>query len=169
MWGPSFWATILGLFWVRRTVALHHSQFRPDLPVKEGSESSMDGFVPCEVLVRKEKLRSRKEKHVITNDDVADGQCFADNILRDYLDSQVGESCGEQINLDELLDFDFLWPTADLVRCRSLPSSRGWSMGLLCEYGELKGSYQALGDYRECRGTVGGLYLMQDSEYSFDV
>ena len=40
---------------------------------------------------------------------------------------------------------------------------------LLCEYGELKGSYQALGDYRECRGTVGGLYLMQDSEYSFDV
>ena len=89
----------------------------------------MDGFVPCEVLVRKEKLRSRKEKHVITNDDVADGQCFADNILRDYLDSQVGESCGEQINLDELLDFDFLWPTADLVRCRSLPSSRGWSMG----------------------------------------
>ncbi|KAF3565461.1 hypothetical protein DY000_02015981 [Brassica cretica] len=114
MWGPSFWATILGLFRVRRAVALHHSQFRPDLPVEEGSESSMDGFVPCEVRVRKEKLRSRKEKHVITNDDVADGQCFADNILRDYLDSQGGESFGEQINLDELLDFDFLWPTADL-------------------------------------------------------
>ncbi|KAF2574806.1 hypothetical protein F2Q70_00004040 [Brassica cretica] len=39
----------------------------------------------------------------------------------------------------------------------------------LCEFGELKGSYQALGNYRECRGTVGGLYLMQDSEYSFVV
>ena len=38
-----------------------------------------------------------------------------------------------------------------------------------CEFGELKGSYQALGNYRECRGTVGGLYLMQDSEYSFVV
>ena len=40
---------------------------------------------------------------------------------------------------------------------------------LTCEFREFKESYQDLGDYRECRGTVGGLYLMQDSEYSFDV
>ncbi|KAH0938992.1 hypothetical protein HID58_006453, partial [Brassica napus] len=38
-----------------------------------------------------------------------------------------------------------------------------------CEFGEFKESYQVLGDYRECRGTVGGLYLTQASDYSFAV
>ena len=33
--------------------------------------------------------------------------------------------------------------------------------------GELKGRYKALADYRECRGTVGGLYLTQLPDYSF--
>ncbi|KAG2247384.1 hypothetical protein Bca52824_087012 [Brassica carinata] len=36
-----------------------------------------------------------------------------------------------------------------------------------CDFGEFKKSYQALGDYRECRGTVAGLYLTQASNYSF--
>ncbi|KAF3535939.1 hypothetical protein F2Q69_00022744 [Brassica cretica] len=31
---------------VRRAVALHHSRFQPDLPIEEGSESNMDGFIP---------------------------------------------------------------------------------------------------------------------------
>ncbi|KAF3557437.1 hypothetical protein F2Q69_00012787 [Brassica cretica] len=35
------------------------------------------------------------------------------------------------------------------------------------EYGELKRSYQSMGEYRECHGTVGGLYLTIGSEYSF--
>ena len=35
------------------------------------------------------------------------------------------------------------------------------------EYGELKRSYQSMGEYRECHGTVGGLYLTMGSEYSF--
>ncbi|XP_013628304.1 PREDICTED: uncharacterized protein LOC106334547 [Brassica oleracea var. oleracea] len=104
--GPSFWAMFTPKR-VRRAVALHHSQFQPDLPVEEGSESSMDGFVMCEVRARTEKSRSRKDKHVIIDDDVADGQCFLDNILRNYLNSEAGGSGGEQINLDGLLDFDF--------------------------------------------------------------
>ncbi|KAF3554930.1 hypothetical protein F2Q69_00013311 [Brassica cretica] len=36
-----------------------------------------------------------------------------------------------------------------------------------CEFGEFKESYQALGDYREFRGTMSGLYLMQIPDYSF--
>ncbi|KAF2562130.1 hypothetical protein F2Q70_00017293 [Brassica cretica] len=35
------------------------------------------------------------------------------------------------------------------------------------EFGEFKESHQALGDYRECRGTVGRLYLTQIPYYSF--
>ena len=35
------------------------------------------------------------------------------------------------------------------------------------EFGEFKESYQALGDYRECRDTVGGLYLTQIPDYPF--
>ena len=41
--------------------------------------------------------------------------------------------------------------------------------GFSCEFRELKGSYMALGDYCECRGTVGGLHLTQVPDYSFDV
>ena len=37
----------------------------------------------------------------------------------------------------------------------------------LCEFGEVKESYQALADYRECRGSVGGLYFTQIPDYSF--
>ncbi|KAF3602317.1 hypothetical protein F2Q69_00035297 [Brassica cretica] len=104
--GPSFWPMFTPKR-VRRAVTLHHSRFQPDLPVEEGSESSMDGFVMCEVRARTEKSRSRKDKHVIIDDDVADGQCFLGNILRNYLNSEAGGSGGEQINLDGLLDFDF--------------------------------------------------------------
>ncbi|KAL0650077.1 hypothetical protein Bca4012_092768 [Brassica carinata] len=35
------------------------------------------------------------------------------------------------------------------------------------KFEELKGRYKALADYRECRGTVGGLYLTQLPDYSF--
>ncbi|KAH0898823.1 hypothetical protein HID58_048391, partial [Brassica napus] len=35
------------------------------------------------------------------------------------------------------------------------------------EFGELKGRYKALTDYRKCRGTVGGLYLTQLPDYLF--
>ncbi|KAF3541520.1 hypothetical protein F2Q69_00022743 [Brassica cretica] len=35
------------------------------------------------------------------------------------------------------------------------------------EFGELKGLYKALTDYRKCRGTVGGLYLTQLPDYLF--
>ena len=36
-----------------------------------------------------------------------------------------------------------------------------------CEFGKFKESYQALGAYRECRSTVGGLYFTQAPDYSF--
>ncbi|KAG2292754.1 hypothetical protein Bca52824_039423 [Brassica carinata] len=35
------------------------------------------------------------------------------------------------------------------------------------KFGELNGRYKALADYRECRGTVGGLYVTQLPEYTF--
>lgn len=35
------------------------------------------------------------------------------------------------------------------------------------KFAELKGRYKALADYRECRGTVSGLYLTQLPDYSY--
>ena len=37
------------------------------------------------------------------------------------------------------------------------------------EFRELKEGYKAYGNYRECRGTVGRLFLMQAADYSYDV
>ncbi|KAL0716402.1 hypothetical protein Bca4012_065724 [Brassica carinata] len=37
------------------------------------------------------------------------------------------------------------------------------------EFGELQGNYKALSEYRECRGTVDGLYLTQASNYLYDI
>ncbi|KAF2569599.1 hypothetical protein F2Q68_00025491 [Brassica cretica] len=82
---------------------------KPDLPVEEGAESSMDGFVPYEAPVERERSRPRKDKHVIVDYDAVVGQGSpTNNILRYYLNSQVGGSGGDQIDLHELLDFDFL-------------------------------------------------------------
>ena len=36
------------------------------------------------------------------------------------------------------------------------------------KFGEIKERYKALADYRECRGTVGGLYLTQLLGYSYE-
>ncbi|KAL0854039.1 LOW QUALITY PROTEIN: hypothetical protein Bca101_059191 [Brassica carinata] len=37
------------------------------------------------------------------------------------------------------------------------------------EFGELQASHKALGEYSECRGTAGGLYLTTAHNYSYDV
>ncbi|KAL0854422.1 hypothetical protein Bca101_059574 [Brassica carinata] len=37
------------------------------------------------------------------------------------------------------------------------------------EFGELQASHKALGEYRECRGTTGGMYLTTAHDYSYDV
>ncbi|KAF2572002.1 hypothetical protein F2Q70_00004034 [Brassica cretica] len=37
------------------------------------------------------------------------------------------------------------------------------------EFGELKEGYKAYGNYRDCPGTVGGLFLTQAADYSYDV
>ena len=37
------------------------------------------------------------------------------------------------------------------------------------EFGELKEGYKAYENYRECRGTVGGLFFTQAVDYSYDV
>ncbi|KAH0884005.1 hypothetical protein HID58_060101 [Brassica napus] len=87
---------------------LHRSRLQPDLAVVEGAESSMDMFVPYEAPVERERSRTRKDKHVIVDDDVALGQGSpTDNILRDYLKIQAGGSGGDRIDHNELLDFDF--------------------------------------------------------------
>ncbi|KAF3580473.1 hypothetical protein DY000_02031244 [Brassica cretica] len=101
--GPFKWASFTPKR-VRRAVALHRSRLQPDLPVEEGAESSMDMFVPVERV----RSRTRKDKYVIVDDDVAVGQGSpTDNILRDYLNIQAGGSGGDRIDLNELLDFDF--------------------------------------------------------------
>ena len=37
------------------------------------------------------------------------------------------------------------------------------------EFGELKKGYKAYGNYRDCHGTVGRLFLTQAADYSYDV
>ncbi|KAF3560730.1 hypothetical protein DY000_02015771 [Brassica cretica] len=216
--GVSYWASFTPKR-VRHAIALHRSRFQPDLLVEEGKESSMDGFVPCEAPAERRRSRTRKDKHIVVDDDAGDGKCFPEDILGVYLNR------GEPIDLDEVLG-------SDVPAGGSLPRHRGWSTGPRCEqpggshgsikgksadkqmthlrdelecsrrregeltsweirrayrrrkremaevmnkrltqflseFSEFKESYQALGDYRECRGTVGGYCLTQIPDYSF--
>ncbi|KAH0898821.1 hypothetical protein HID58_048389 [Brassica napus] len=96
---PFFWATF-NPERVRRAVALHRSRFQPDLPVEEGEESSMDGFVPHEAPAERRGSRTHKDKHIAVDDDGSDEECFPEDILGDYL------NCGVSIDLDELLGSD---------------------------------------------------------------
>ncbi|KAL0854060.1 hypothetical protein Bca101_059212 [Brassica carinata] len=126
--GSCFWATFTPKR-VRCTVALHRSRFQPELLVEKGPESSMDGFIPCEVRARKERSKSRKDKHVVIDEDAADGQNFPNNTLKDYLNSQAGGSGGEKVISTICSILIFLRPKADPARCWSSPRRRGWSMG----------------------------------------
>ncbi|KAG2269931.1 hypothetical protein Bca52824_064486 [Brassica carinata] len=67
----------------------------------------MDGFIPYVPRTKRDRSKPRKDKHLIVDEDVVDGQLSPDNILKDYLDSQAGGSSGEQFNLDGLFEFDF--------------------------------------------------------------
>ncbi|KAF2564128.1 hypothetical protein F2Q70_00017596 [Brassica cretica] len=104
--GPFFWATFTPK-WVRHALALQRSQFQPDLPVEEGEEQSMDGFVPYEAPTERGRSRTRKDKHIAVDYDAGDGECFPEDILGYYLNS------GEPIDLYELLGSDF--PTAEAL------------------------------------------------------
>ncbi|KAF3583458.1 hypothetical protein F2Q69_00028377 [Brassica cretica] len=103
---PCFWAEFSPKR-VRRAVALYHSRLQPDLPTEEGSESSMDGFIPYVSQTKRDRSKPRKDKHLMVDEDVVDGQLSPGNIIKDYLDSQAGGSSGEQFNLDGLFEFDF--------------------------------------------------------------
>ncbi|KAL0646072.1 hypothetical protein Bca4012_044363 [Brassica carinata] len=151
-------------------------------------------------------------------EDAVDGQLSPDNILKDYLDSQAGESNevpdsskaarmvnGGLLMINRALDTSkqeahmarFKAEVADKEIARlkdELESSRrreresfekevnhAYSQGkrevvkvmksrrdkFSQKFGELKGRYKVLADYRECCGTVGGLYLTQFPDYSF--
>ena len=83
---PCFWA----YFSPKRVccaVALYRSQFQPDLPIEEGSESSMDGFIPYVPQTKRDRSKPRNDKHLMVDEDVVDGQLSPDNILKDYLNS----------------------------------------------------------------------------------
>ncbi|KAH0939132.1 hypothetical protein HID58_006593, partial [Brassica napus] len=202
--------------------------------LKEGEESSMDGFIQHKAPTERRGSRTRKEKHIAVDDDASYREGFTEDILGEYL------NCGVPIDLDELLGSDvpasedgsgkgpkftkasrmvnggllmmnqaldassqearmaqFRAEMADkkiaLLRdelersCRcegeltAKEIHRAYRRGkkemdevmknrraqFSYEFGEFKESYQALGAYRECCSTVGGLYLMQAPDYSF--
>ncbi|WZZ89065.1 hypothetical protein YC2023_117644 [Brassica napus] len=67
----------------------------------------MDGFIPYVPWTKRDRSKPRKDKHLMVDEDVVDGKLSPDNLLKDYLDSQVGGSSSEQFNLDGLFEFDF--------------------------------------------------------------
>ncbi|KAH0899101.1 hypothetical protein HID58_048669 [Brassica napus] len=97
--------------------------YSPDLPVEEGDESSMEGLVPCEAPAERRGSRTRKDKHIIVDDDAGDGGCFPDNILEDYLNSD------EQFDLEELLGYG--GPAADGGTRKGSEFSKALRMGEL--------------------------------------
>ncbi|KAF3566017.1 hypothetical protein DY000_02016617 [Brassica cretica] len=103
---PCFWADFSPK-WIRRSVTLYRSRFQTNLPTEGGSESSMDGFIPYVPWTKRDRSKPRKDKHLMVDEDVVDGKLSPDNLLKDYLDSQVGGSSSEQFNLDGLFEFDF--------------------------------------------------------------
>ncbi|KAF2609547.1 hypothetical protein F2Q70_00011390 [Brassica cretica] len=205
---------------------------------EEGSESNTDGFIPYVPRTKKASSKHRKDKQLMVDEDVVDGQLSPDNILKDNLDSQAGGSSSDQFNLEGLFEFDFPLTKggpsevlkfakvarmgflmvnraldtskqeADMARFKpevadkeiallkdELESSRrreGESFekevnhayrrgkrevvevmkkrrdNFSQKFGEIKERYKALADYRECRGTVGGLYLTQLLGYSYE-
>ena len=60
----------------------------------------MEGFVLCKVPAERRKSRTRKDKHIAVDDGAADGECFPEDILGDYLIK------GEPIDLYDLLGSD---------------------------------------------------------------
>ena len=47
----------------------------------------MDGFIPYVPRTKKDRSKPCKDKHIMVDEDVVDGQFSPDNILKDYLDS----------------------------------------------------------------------------------
>ncbi|KAH0898713.1 hypothetical protein HID58_048281, partial [Brassica napus] len=97
--GVSYWASFTPKR-VHHAVALHCSRFRPELPVEEGKESSMEGFIPCEAPAERRRSRTCKDKHIAVDGDAAGVKFFPEYILGDYL------SRGEPIDIDGLLGSD---------------------------------------------------------------
>ncbi|KAF3513663.1 hypothetical protein F2Q69_00006568 [Brassica cretica] len=155
----------------------------------------MEGFVLCKVPAEKRKSRTRKDKHIAVDDDAADGECFPEDILGDYLIK------GEPIDLYDLLGSDV--PAAEGGSSKGpefTKASRMVNGGLLMMNRALDASNQearmaqfraktaekemahlreelecsrrcegelAAREIRPCRGTVGGLYLTQIPDYPF--
>ncbi|KAF2563176.1 hypothetical protein F2Q70_00017294 [Brassica cretica] len=99
--GVSYWASFTPKR-VHHAVALHCFQFRPDLPVEEGKESSMEGFIPWEAPAERRRSRTCKDKHIAVDGDAAGVKFFPEYILGDYLNR------GEPIDIDGLLRSDVL-------------------------------------------------------------
>ena len=97
--GVSYWASFTPKR-VHHAVALHCSRFRPELPVEEGKESSMEGFIPCEAPAERRRSRTCKDKHIAVDGDAAGVKFFPEYILGDYLNR------GEPIDIDGLLGSD---------------------------------------------------------------
>ena len=109
---------------VRRAVALHRSRFQPDLPIEEEEdEPSMDGFVPCESPVERERERSRnrKDKHIVVDDDEAGGGDAFPKLSSEII------LMVSRLTLKSCLVLTLQRPKVDPSKGQSLPRRRGWS------------------------------------------
>ncbi|KAF3564340.1 hypothetical protein DY000_02015930 [Brassica cretica] len=164
-------------------VALYRSRFQPDLLTEEGSDSSMDGFIPYVPQSKRDRLKPRKDKHLMVDEDVVDGQLSPDNILKpakavasnltstaEVADKEIARLKDElEISLpreressEKEVNHAYRRGKREIVEVMKSRRDK-----FSQKFGELKGRYKALADYRECRGTVGGLYLTQLPDYSF--
>ncbi|KAL0876363.1 hypothetical protein Bca101_026068 [Brassica carinata] len=154
----------------------------------------MDGFVTCKDQKEKGKSEKHKGKNIAVDNVAAEGKDFSDDVLRDYLNSGEPVDLDEFFDFDHPADdvsneeiarlkgeleqshFRGREPSEAEIRCADRRGKnevaeivRARREKFSHYFGELQASHKALGEYRECRGTAGGLYLTTAHDYSYDV
>ncbi|KAF3583120.1 hypothetical protein DY000_02031430 [Brassica cretica] len=168
---------------VRRAVALHRSRFQPDLPVEEEEdEPSMDGFVPCESPVERERSRNRKDKHIVVDD--GEAELLGSNPPEaqggvkgpEYYQGVEASQWALDASIQEVRMAQFRAKKADkeIARLRDeLERSRRDEGGLVATEilrAHRRGRREMVEIMKTRRDyTVGGLFFTQAVDYSYDV